>query len=404
MATNASFYEVGKNKKTTNNNHQMLKNVGKRVALTGLTAVNPLAGGVARVYNIGYNLAKAIKNNQNSGTNANYQPVNGSKSYYQVPQSNTAAQDAYNAYLNSLGSGGGGGGSITPQRVDLTDILASYEQGAAAQRKTIEDSRESQRQSLLTSLKRFQDETKEARDQQRRAYNASRADLEGQAFMSNRQVAQSAAARGLGGSGLQQLAQLQNQINQSQATDKLAQSNTDVLKQLATAEQSKEEDTNTALQNLDTESANKIAAIEANNAQARANLQYQEAVRYEEARQQAEALAAQLSSSNASSANSYRLAALENAAKQEESENISRASLAAIAKKGVNEINSARKSTTTEGKAKSEAIQSAYDNAYGSLYAALADSGLPINIADTYASQLLQAYNSNYDPKHKYKK
>lgn len=317
---------------------------------------------------------------------------------------NTPAQDAYNEYLNSLASGGsGGGGTITPQRVDLTDILASYEQGAAAQRKTIEDSRESQRQSLLTSLKRFQDETAEARRQQRRSYNASRADLEGQAFMSNRQVAQSAAARGLGGSGLQQLAQLQNQINQGQATDKLAQSNTDVLKQLATAAQSKEEDTNTALQNLDTESANKIAAIEANNAQARANLQYQEAVRYEEARQQAEALAAQLSASNASSANSYRLAALENAANQEANLNEGRSALTIALQNGLEAIKDARETTTTKDKTKSEGIRQAKTEANAALRAAAVKYNIPISEISTYTDQINDYFNSVYNNKHKYK-
>ena len=203
---------------------------------------------------------------------------------------------------------GGGGGISGPQRIDLTDILASYEQGAKAQEQAVRDSGASQRQSLLDSLKRFQEETAEARNQQRRSYNSSRADLEGQAFMANRQAAQNAAARGLGGSGLQQLAQLQNLINQSAAADKLAQSNTDVLKQLATAAKNKEEDTNTSLLNLDKDIENKLATIAANNAQARANLQYQEDVRYEQARQQAEQFAAQLAASNAAAANAAKQA------------------------------------------------------------------------------------------------
>lgn len=212
---------------------------------------------------------------------------------------------------------GGGGGISGPQRIDLTDILASYEQGAAAQEKAVRDSGESQRQSLLNSLKRFQEETAEARNQQRRSYNASRADLEGQAFMANRQALQNAAARGLGGSGLQQLAQLQNLINQSAATDKLAQSNTDVLKQLAAAAKNKEEDVNTSLLNVAKDVENKLATIAANNAQARANLQYQEDVRYEQARQQAEQFAAQLAASNAAA--SAARAAAEKEAEREAS-------------------------------------------------------------------------------------
>lgn len=284
-------------------------------------------------------------------------------------QTETPTETTYDDY----GSYGAGGGGVSgPQRIDLTDILASYEKGAAAQEKAVRDSGESQRQSLLNSLKRFQEETAEARNQQRRSYNASRADLEGQAFMANRQAAQNAAARGLGGSGLQQLAQLQNLINQSAATDKLAQSNTDVLRQLAAAARNKEEDVNTSLLNLDKDIENKLATIAANNAQARANLQYQEDVRYEQARQAAEQFAASLAAQNAALTSSK-------AEKQESAD----ASLGAILQNGLRAI---------KGAGSLPEAKEAYDAATSALYETTAGYGLPVNQTDTYRQQLLNAY------------
>lgn len=273
---------------------------------------------------------------------------------------------------SSYGAGVGGSGLTGPQRVDLTDILASYEKGAAAQEKAVRDSGESQRQSLLNSLKRFQAETTEARNQQRRAYNASRADLEGQAFMANRQALQNAAARGLGGSGLQQLAQLQNLINQSAATDKLAQSNTDVLKQLATAARNKEEDTNTSLLNVTKDVENKLANIAANNAQARAELQYKEGVRYEQARQAAEQFAAQLAAQNAAIANS-RSDMVESA--DNLLGNILRQGQEAIKKVGTYGL------LTGQG-------ENAADAAKQAMYETLSEYNLPVSMSDTYAKQL----------------
>lgn len=289
--------------------------------------------------------------------------------------------DSYDSYYDyDYGYGGGGSGVSGPQRIDLTDILASYEQGAAAQTKAIEDSRESQRQSLLTSLKRFQDETAEARNQQRRAYNASRADLEGQAFMANRQAAQNAAARGLGGSGLQQLAQLQNLINQSAATDKLAQSNTDVLKQLAAAAQNKEEDTNTAIQNLSKEAENKLAAIAANNAQARAELQYKEDVRYEQARQAAEEFAAQLAAQNAATSAAY-------ANEARLSELMSNNALGSE----ISNAQAAFKSASNK-----DELKAAYNNALGRINSIAGETTLTPQAIAAYRQALDDDYNSRY--------
>ena len=377
MVKNASYYNVKK------------KNIG-RSTLPGLytpSQINP------KLSRSGPTLAQQVRANTTNSKQASFMRPGKNASYSrQASQTNpNSARDQYDAYLNSLGSGGGGGYA---SGIDLSNILDTYTQSANAQKKEITDSTASRRQGLLDSLKRFQDETKEARDQQRRAYNASRADLEGQAFMANRQAARSAAARGLGGSVLQQLAQLQAQIGQGEATNKLAQSNTDTLKAINTAAQNKEEDTNKALQALDTETANKLAQIDANTANLQAQLQYNEAVRLEEAKARAAAVAA----SNASSANSYKLAALKEAAEREELNNAAKTTLGNITKQGLNALQDAydnaqkSKNTATNKKAR-EALKTTLDNYSALILNKANDAELDYS---AYNDQLNKLYNKLY--------
>lgn len=263
-------------------------------------------------------------------------------SYYQIPsKSSSSSSNNSNSSSSSYVSGGGG---YTPNTIDLSDILNSYKASAEAQKKTIADAAEAQRkiledtlnsniqslkssestqrENLLTSLKRFQEDTAQSRKQQQSSFNSNRADLEAQAYMANRQAMANAAARGLGGSGLQQLAQLQNLINQGSETSNLAKENTEALNSLAQALARQEQDTTTNLNTLTnkvqeqiqsltsaqqaqlasllSESANKQNEIDANTASVANQLKYQEAVRAENARIEAEQFAQQMAANNAS--------------------------------------------------------------------------------------------------------
>lgn len=310
--------------------------------------------------------------------NVSRMDFSGSTNNTSTNNTNNSNRDALEkAYLDSLRGAGGGYAS----EIDLANILNTYTQSANAQKQTISDSAASQRQGLLDSLKRFQSETDEARNRQRRAYNASRADLEGQAFMANRQAARSAAARGLGGSGLQQLAQLQALMNQGDAVNQLAQSNTDTLKAIATAAQNKEEDTNKALQTLDKETANKLAQIDANTANLQAQLQYNEAVRLEDAK----ARAAQAAASGNSALAQYNLYKLQQEDERQALEDAAKTTLENIAAAGTNALNNAydnnQKNTSRPTDKKTKA---AIDNA-----------------ATLYAQMLLEsanAANANINP------
>lgn len=337
-----------------------------------------------------------------NGAYSKYIP-NGAHSTYTPPSQsnynkNNNIADLEQAYLNSLNSGGGGGGGISiPQPINLSDILNSYMQSAEAQKKTINDSAASQKQTLLDSLKRFQEEAAKARQQQQNSYNASRADLEGQAFMANRQAAQNAAARGLGGSGLQQLAQIQNLINQSMATNELAQDNTTALQNIASTLSQKEEDTTNNINKILSEAANKVNEIETNTANLKEQLKYQEAVRAENARQAAEQAAASYRASNSSAASDYALYKLQQQQDYDDLVNTTNSALYQALKTGQDSIKTAYQNAKKKNKASD--TQKAYSNAAAALYAAYGPSGLPTNIVDDYAKQLAATYNTYYNMK-----
>lgn len=330
-----------------------------------------------------------------SSSNSSKYKVQGGYSTYNIPKSSSSNQAQEEFDWNSLLSGGGGGG-YGVNRIDLSDILATYDQSAASQKKTLSDSAESQRQALLTSLKRFQEDTATARKQQQAAYNASRADLEAQAFMANRQAAQSAAARGIGGSGLQQLAQLQNIIGQSESTNQLAQSNTETLNELARALAQREEDVTKSTTDITRETANKLAEIDATTANLKEQLQYQEAVRYENAREQAAAAASAASASNASLINQYKLAAAEEAKSLKALETNTNRSLQSALNKGIQAMKTA---ASGKGKVAKQNVQAAYDAAYGQMQDILssaATTGLAYDYTTNFENQLLSAFNKYY--------
>ena len=195
-----------------------------------------------------------------------------------------------------------------PQRIDIQPMIDAYTNAANAQKNTLQTTANQQRSDLLNSIKRFQEQTARSQELQSDAFNASRADLEEAAFQADRANRISAAARGIGGSGLQQLAQLQTLMQQNSAISDLAQENTDVQTQLAENLSNYEEDVNTSIQNLLTNLSNSLSEIDADLGNQIANLRYNEDVRYETARQRA---AEQAAASAQSARNSYNQALLE---------------------------------------------------------------------------------------------
>ena len=202
----------------------------------------------------------------------------------------------YADLLNKYGLGPGGSGSSSsssgggyaaPNRIDIQPMIDAFTNAANAQKNTLQTTANQQRSDLLNSIKRFQEDTARSQGIQRDAFNASRADLEEAAFQADRANRISAAARGIGGSGLQQLSQLQTLMEQNSSISDLAKENTNVQTELAKNLAEYEEDTNTSIQNLMANLANSLTQIDADLGNQIANLRYQEDTRYEQARQAA---------------------------------------------------------------------------------------------------------------------
>lgn len=202
----------------------------------------------------------------------------------------------YADLLNKYGLGPGGSGSsssssgggyVAPNRIDIQPMIDAFTNAANAQKNTLQTTANQQRSDLLDSIKRFQEQTARSQEIQRDAFNASRADLEEAAFQADRANRISAAARGIGGSGLQQLSQLQTLMEQNSSISDLAKENTNVQTELAKNLANYEDKTNTAIQNLMANLANSLTQIDADLGNQIANLRYTEDTRYEQARQAA---------------------------------------------------------------------------------------------------------------------
>ncbi len=172
----------------------------------------------------------------------------------------------------------------TPVKADISGLLAAYEQEANAQRdiaksnydlatkqansaydlgvsqanrnydttvSNAQQSRDSARADLLSSIKRFREDNAANQLAQRKSYLDDQARLEAAREQANRQNRISSSARGLGGSGLQQLAQMQNLLAQSEDVSQLANENQASLDKLRQALAREEDDYNTNLKKTD---------------------------------------------------------------------------------------------------------------------------------------------------------
>lgn len=181
-------------------------------------------------------------------------------------------KELYNKYYNEYTSGYQ---AYNPAKRDISELLAAFEQEANSARNTAlntynttlsnlesdyttkkadyERSYNTQREDLLNSLKRYQQQFEEDKQSQRRDFLTNQAALESAREQANRSVRNSMAARGLGGSGLQQLAMLQNVLGQSSDVSNLANENQRVTDKLRTLMSQYQEDHDTNITRLNEE-------------------------------------------------------------------------------------------------------------------------------------------------------
>lgn len=165
--------------------------------------------------------------------------------YGQGADANRAtALSTYNATINNLNDilkQAQQGYDITLRDAEqaLQRAQESYDTGAANAREDYSITEGN----LRRALERFQAQNAKSVENQRKSYLTDQAALESARLEADRQTRIDAAARGLGGSGLQQLAQLQNLLNQGQDISNLATENQGVLDKLRTQLIEAEEDT-----------------------------------------------------------------------------------------------------------------------------------------------------------------
>ena len=183
-------------------------------------------------------------------------------------------------YADYYGGGydgsGGYGGYVTPS-LDISGLLAAYQSQADADRATAKQTYDTTRNDLLTSLKRFQEQNAKDVENQQRSFLSNQAALESALSQADRQNRISSAARGLSGSGLQQLAQLQNLMSQGQDISDLATDNSQKMDTLRKALQEYQTDTDTKLNSALNIYNNALNSIEANLAKSKADAELMKA-------------------------------------------------------------------------------------------------------------------------------
>lgn len=180
-------------------------------------------------------------------------------------------------YSNYYGGGSGGYGGYATPSLDISGLLAAYQAQADADKATAKQTYDTTRNDLLTSLKRFQEQNAKDVQNQQRSFLSNQAALESALSQADRQNRISNSARGLSGSGLQQLSQLQNLMAQGQDISDLATDNSQKMDTLRKALQEYETDTDTKLNSALNIYNNALQSIEANLAKSKADAELMKA-------------------------------------------------------------------------------------------------------------------------------
>jgi hypothetical protein len=178
--------------------------------------------------------------------------------------------DIYNTIAQNYGVSASGG-----YRPNTSQAIAAINKAADANRDIVSSAYNTKRSDLLDSLKRYQDSNAKQVANQKSSYLTSRSALDTAKEQANRQSRISNAARGLGGSGLQQLAELQNDLGLQGDQSLLANSNQRELDNLKTLLTNYTEDTNKGLDNALIDYQNALKSIDADTAQRIADVNYQ---------------------------------------------------------------------------------------------------------------------------------
>lgn len=165
--------------------------------------------------------------------------------------------------------------NIGAYRPDVSGAINAYNQQANADKSAAESNYNTTRSDLLDSLKRFQENNAKQQANQKQSYLTDQSSLDMAKQQANRQSRIGTAARGLGGSGLQKLAEIQNDLGMQGDESQLANENQSVMDALRTALSQETEDTNKKVNTARTNYENQIRNIDANLAAQIAAVNYQ---------------------------------------------------------------------------------------------------------------------------------
>lgn len=205
-----------------------------------------------------------------SGVAANYGTTNRNNLYGSYVYNDYNYDNIYNTISSDYGVSSGGA-----YRPDTSAAIAAINKAASANRDVATSSYNTKRSDLLDSLRRYQDTNAKQVASQKQSYLTSRASLDTAKEQANRQSRISNASRGLGGSGLQQLAELQNDLGLQSDQSLLANANQREMDNLKTLLSNYTEDTNKGISNAYIDYQNALKSIDADTAQRIADVNYQ---------------------------------------------------------------------------------------------------------------------------------
>lgn len=214
-------------KKATNfvKQHPNITNLGASYITTNMGMGLPMAA-----YNA-YNLLKGEGKSNKMSTDASISDYN--------------YDDIYGNLLAGGSSGySSGGGAYKP---DVSALLDSYNQQNEAAKQTAKTNYDITKNNLIESLKRYQESNMKQQQQQQQDLLNTQSELENTGAAQSREARINAGARGLSGSGIQQLNQLQRLASQGNKVTDVASKNTEALTKLNDALVSKQAKTEEAI-------------------------------------------------------------------------------------------------------------------------------------------------------------
>lgn len=171
-----------------------------------------------------------------------------------IPSFNKSTNNTLNPYnfqeiydellLGGAAGGESGGGAYKP---DVSALLDSYNQQNEAANQAAKTNYDITKNNLIESLKRYQESNMKQQQQQKQDLLNTQSELENTGATQSREARINAGARGLSGSGIQQLNQLQRLASQGNKVTDVASKNTEALTKLNDALVSKQEKTDEAL-------------------------------------------------------------------------------------------------------------------------------------------------------------